>query len=249
MDVTKVRLCMHYSLLLPLAMIMALSFVLLSPLETLANTVTIIDQSHVLNAGQVQAEAAELPVALLIYTTNTFQGDIDALNQDARHHLPNQQTIVIDIDTVNRNLSIQSGTSVKLSDSQASDAVAAFTNRFSTGGYTGATMAAIDSLRGSLAGESTTITPLGRSVGAILLIALVIAIILMVRSSRKASRMKGTPYDPTVDVTYVPHHHRARAYHSDSSYDGGSTYSSHDSGGGVGGSSGGDFGGGAGGHF
>ena len=247
MDVTKVCLRRHYSLLLPLTMIIALSFVLLSPLETLANTVTIIDQAHVLNASQIQAEAAELPVTLLIYTTSTFHGDLNALNQDARHHLSNQQTIVIEIDTVNRNLSIQSGTSVKLSDSQASDAVAAFTNRFSTGGYTGATMAAIDSLRGSFAGESTTITPLGRIVGTILLIALVIVIILMVRSSIKASwkasRMKGTSYDPSVDMTYVPHHHKTHTHHGSSS-----SHSSHDFGGG-GGSSGGDFGGGAGGHF
>lgn len=87
---------------------------------------------------------------MLIYTTKTFSGDQDALNQATRKRLPDQNSIAIGIDTAQRHLSIQSGTEVPLSDSQASDAVDAFRASFSNEGYTGATIAAIDSLSNTL---------------------------------------------------------------------------------------------------
>ena len=111
-----------------------------------ADSVTIDDRAKVLDASQVQAEAAKLPYAMLIYTTRTFQGDQDALNQATRDRLPNQDAVDIGIDVTRRHLSIQSGTNVPLSDSQASDAVDAFRSNFNNGDYTGATIAAIDSL-------------------------------------------------------------------------------------------------------
>jgi len=85
---------------------------------------------------------------LLIYTTKTFTGDLDALNQSTRAQLPNQDAIAIGIDTVHRNVSIEAGTNVSLSDSQASDAVSAFRSDYDNGGdYTSATIAALDSIR------------------------------------------------------------------------------------------------------
>src|SRR5689334_3807276 len=77
----------------------AMILILLIPVSVQASTVTINDQAHVLNADQVRAEGAKLPAALSILTTTTFSGDLDALNSDARQKLPNQQSIVIEIDT------------------------------------------------------------------------------------------------------------------------------------------------------
>src|SRR5689334_10273571 len=106
--------------------IAVLVLVLLIPLNAMASAVSIIDQAHVLNVNQVRAEGAKLPNALFILTTATFTGDLDALNRDARQKLPNQQAIVIEVDTEHRNLSVQAGTSVNLSDEQASYAVRDF---------------------------------------------------------------------------------------------------------------------------
>lgn len=144
-----------------LAVITAFSLFLLTALNAQANTVTIRDQSRVLDVAKVQADAAKLPDPILIYTTNTFTGDQNALNQSTRDQLPDQSAIAIGIDTVQRHLAIESGTGVKLSNSQASDAVSAFANNFHGGDYTGATIAAINSLQSALTGSGSSITPLG----------------------------------------------------------------------------------------
>jgi hypothetical protein len=121
---------------------------LLTTINVQASTVTINDQAGVLDAGRVQTDAAQVPNPMLIYTTKTFTGDQDALNQSTREQLPDQDSIAIGIDTVHRHLSIQAGTNVQLSDSQASDAVSAFQSNYDNGGdYTSATIAAIDSIQ------------------------------------------------------------------------------------------------------
>lgn len=109
-----------------------------------------------LDASQVQAEAAKLSYSMLIYTTKTFSGDQNAFNQATRQRLPDQNSIAIGIDVTQRHLSIQSGTNVPLSDSQASDAIDAFRSNFNNGDYTGATIAAIDSLLNTLDPGSMT---------------------------------------------------------------------------------------------
>src|SRR3989454_10578450 len=87
-----------------LALVTVFSLFLLTTVNVHANTVTISDQAGVLNAGMVQAEAAKLPVPILIFTSKTFTGDQNALNQSAREALPDQNAIAIGIDTVHRNL-------------------------------------------------------------------------------------------------------------------------------------------------
>ncbi|HLZ58505.1 MAG TPA: hypothetical protein VKR06_16325 [Ktedonosporobacter sp.] len=219
----------------------ALSLALLTPWTARANTVAIDDQAHVLDVSSVQAEAAKLSAGVFIYTTTTFTGDQDALNQDARNRLPNQQTIDIGIDTVNRNVSVQAGTGVKISTDQAQNAVDAFINQFKTGGYSGATIAALDSLQTSLTGSSE-ITPAGKVVLGIVLTLFVLLIVLVVRAFRR--RLKNPPDKYT--------RQRRSAYRGSSSSHSSSdvwigSSSSWDSGSSSGG--GGDFGGGAGGHF
>src|SRR5579859_6234490 len=134
----------------------ALSLALLTPWTARANTVAIDDQAHVLDVSSVQAEAAKLSAAVFIYTTKTFTGDQDALNQDARSRLPNQQTIDIGVDTVNRNVSVQAGSGVKISNDQAQNAADAFISQFQARGYSGATIAALDSLQAALTGSAPT---------------------------------------------------------------------------------------------
>src|SRR5438034_67452 len=145
------RVPIRHSIVTCLALLTVCALLLLTTVTVQANTVTINDQAGVLDAGQVQVEAAKLPVPLLIYTTDTFTGDQDALDQSTREQLPNQDSIAIGIDTVHRNLSIEAGTNVQLSDSQASDAVSAFQSDYDNGGdYTSATIAAIDSVQYAL---------------------------------------------------------------------------------------------------
>src|SRR5258708_16040453 len=171
------------SILVCLALVTMFSVFLLTTLNVQANTVTINDQAGGLDAGKVQAEAAKLPAPMLIYTTKTFNGDQDALNRSTREQLPNQNAIAIGIDTVHRNLSIEAGTNVRLSDSQASDALSAFQNNYHGGDYSGATIAAIDSLQSPLTGHA--MTPLGVALSILLCLVVVVLIAFAVIRRRK----------------------------------------------------------------
>jgi hypothetical protein len=146
-----IRVPIRRSIFACLALVTVCALFLLTTVNVQASTVTINDQAGVLDSGRVQADAAQLPDPMLIYTTETFTGDQDALNQSTREQLPNQDSIAIGIDTVHRHLSIEAGTNVQLSDSQASDAVSAFRSNYDNGGdYTSATLAAIDSMQNAL---------------------------------------------------------------------------------------------------
>ncbi len=136
----------HYGRALLIAFSLLVALLIVSAGHAYANTVTINDQSGVLNAGKVRSEAAKLSIPVLIYTTPAFTGDQTALDNDARSHLvgANAVDIAIAIDTGHRHLSIQSSSQVNLSDGQAGNAVDAFKSSFNNGDYTGATIAAID---------------------------------------------------------------------------------------------------------
>jgi hypothetical protein len=227
------------------------SLLLLTTLNVQASTVTIKDQAGVLNAERVQAEGAKLPVPVLIYTTKTFNGDQDALNQYTREQLPNQNAIAIGIDTVHRHLSIESGTSVQLSDSQASDALSAFQNNFNGGDYTGATVAAIDSLQNTLSGGGSSgggITPLGVAVAILLCLALVVFVVIVI-IRRKTGGNDGPPRGGgkrTMGPLYTPYPY----YGANHPISAPPPTQSGNYGGGAGGSfGGGSSGGGAGGNF
>jgi len=139
---------------------------------------------------------------------------------------------------VNRNVSVQAGTGIKISNNQAQDAIDAFTSQFQAGGYTGATITAIDSLHASLTGTpgQSEMTPAGKVVGGILLVGLIILILLVVRSwVRAAKNLQRSTNTSSSHSTYTRSSSSSSSY---SSYDSGSSSSS-----------GGDSGGGAGGHF
>jgi TPM domain len=184
----------HYSRALLIAFSLLVALFVMSASYAYANTVTINDQSGVLDASKVRSDAAQLPVSVLIYTTRTFTGDQTALDNDARSRLSGTNAIDIAIDTTQRHLSIESGSQVKLSDGQASNAVDAFKSNFNNGDYTGATIAAIDSVHDALTGGSSSesITPVGMVV-AIILGAILLIIILFVIISATSNRRRGGP--------------------------------------------------------
>ena len=235
---------LHRSIVVCLALVTVCALFLLTTVRVQANTVTINDQAGVLNAVEVQADAAQLPIPVLIYTTQTFTGDQDALNQSTREQLPNQDSIAIGLDTAHATISIEAGTSVHLSNSQTSDALSAAQSNYENGGdYTGATIAAIDSLKGALGGGG--MSPLGVAV-LILLGLVIVGLFVMARRQRRRDGSDGTPrmwnpYYGGIYPTGIP---------PSGTYGGGFGGGGGGFGGGAGGSmGGGSSGGGAGGHL
>lgn len=115
------------------------------------NVVHIYDQSQVLDVARVQGEAEQLTYPVDIYTINTWTGSNDAFDKEARAKLGNNtELIIIAIDTVHHHLAIVSGARVPLSSSQLQSAVNAFIESYQNGDYSGATIAALHSLKSSL---------------------------------------------------------------------------------------------------
>lgn len=134
------------------AVVLALGIMLIVPMVGWASTVTISDAAKVLNASQVQNEAAKLPNPIAIYTTNTFTGTTSDFDQRTKTHITSANMLVMAIDTVHKHVTIVGGSSVPLSNSQYDDATQAFVSayRSNSGDYTAATIAAIRSLRSNL---------------------------------------------------------------------------------------------------
>src|SRR5579883_3599242 len=134
----------------------AFCLILVLTVAAFASTVHVYDQAGVLNASQVQSAAQSLPYPMDIYTTNTYNGNSSSFIQQTRSHITSANLIVMAIDTRHHYLAIEGGSSVPLSNSQYSSAVNAFTSNYNSGGYTGATIAAINSLRSSLGASSSS---------------------------------------------------------------------------------------------
>jgi hypothetical protein len=138
-----------------LATAIAFCLLLVTTVSMLADTVRISDPNHVLNASQVQSAGSNLPYPLDIYVTSGFTGTSAAFDQSAASHIDNPRKIVIAIDTTKHHLAIVGGANVPLSNSQYNEAVLAFKNNYNGGDYTGATIAAINSLRSALNSSSS----------------------------------------------------------------------------------------------
>ncbi|TMC15383.1 MAG: hypothetical protein E6J34_22310 [Chloroflexi bacterium] len=136
------------------AALLALCLLLVTTIGAIANTVNVSDQAGVLNVSQVRNAASSLAYPIDIYTANNFNGSTSAFDQKARDKLSSPNLIVIAIDTLHKHLTVVSGKSVPLSSSQTNDAVRAFTGSFKGGDYTGATIAAVQSLNNALASSN-----------------------------------------------------------------------------------------------
>jgi uncharacterized membrane protein YgcG len=131
----------------------SLMLLAVTSVKVLADNVNIVDNAHVLDAVQVAGQASQLPYPVSIYTTRTFTGTTDTFDKFTTTFVgPNDSNlIVINIDTVHRHLAIDGGTQVPLSNDQYASAIQTFTQNFNNGDYTGATVAALQSLNTALA--------------------------------------------------------------------------------------------------
>jgi hypothetical protein len=121
-----------------------------------SNPVHIYDNAHVLEASSVQAAASNLPYPFDVYTTGTFTGSKSAFDQTTIRKLGGDSgRIVMAIDTARRHLYIARGARVPLSESEIGSTVGAFAAHFGSDDYTGATLAAIDTMQKSLGTGST----------------------------------------------------------------------------------------------
>ncbi len=131
----------------------AITLLAVTSVRVLADNVNIVDNAHVLDATQLTNEASQLPNPVSIYTTKTFNGSTTAFDTFTTTLIgPNDSNlIVINIDTAHRYLSIVGGTQVPLSNDQYTSAIQSFAQNFNNGDYTGATVAALQSLNTALA--------------------------------------------------------------------------------------------------
>jgi hypothetical protein len=204
-----------------IAALAAFCLLLVTTLGTLADTVNISDKAGVLNASQVQSEAAKLPYPVNIYTMNNFTGSESAFNQEAVRTLNdahNSRLIIIAIDTRNKFLAIVGGKNVSTSSSVYNDAVNAFKNNFNGGDYTGATIASLQSLQSSLGGSTgsgVSNSAAGFSflplclIGLLVLGLIVIAGMLFMRSARRRNPPYpiGNPYQQPYNQGYPPNYY------------------------------------------
>jgi len=131
-----------------LALGIALCLLCATTVLALANTVYINDAARVLgDQSQVKNAASGLADPVSIYTTSTFNGSTAQFDQQTRSHITNPNMIVIAIDTAHHHLTIVGGSNVSLSSSQYQDAVQSFKSNFNSSDYSGATVAALSTLR------------------------------------------------------------------------------------------------------
>jgi hypothetical protein len=215
------------SLLLGLvATLAAISLLLVTTFGVLADTVNISDKAGVLNTSQVQSAAANLPYPVNIYTMNNFTGTESAFNQEAVRTLAkanNPRLIIIAIDTHNKFLAIVGGKDVSTSNSVYNDAVNAFKSNFNGGDYTGATIAALQSLQSSLGGSTGSGNGTGVSntaagfsllplclVGLLVIGLIVVAGMLIMRSTRRRipPYPMGNQYQQPYNQGYPPNYNQ-----------------------------------------
>ena len=141
----------------------ALVLLAITSARVFADGVQIVDKAQVLDAAQVMEQASQLPNPVSIYTTKTFTGTTAAFDTFTTTLIgpSDSNLIVINIDVTHRHLAIVGGTQVPLDNDQYATAIQAFKDNFNTNGtddYTGATIAALQSL-------NTALTPLPSDTG------------------------------------------------------------------------------------
>lgn len=130
-----------------------LAFLLLLTISACGNdnSVRVYDNARVLNSPKVQRAASNLPNPVAIYTTNTFQGTQADFQRTAIQKLNgNPNMIVMAIDTNSRYIYIARGSQVPLSRTGINQAVNSFSERFGSGDYTSASIAALNSMQHSI---------------------------------------------------------------------------------------------------
>jgi hypothetical protein len=191
------------------------------------NSAQVYDSARVLNTSQVRSAASQLPKPVAIYTTNTFQGNQADFQRAAIQKLNgNPNTIVMAIDTAHRYIYIARGSNVQLSGAGVNQAVSAFSTSFNNGNYTNASLAALNSLQGSLGSSARTANRGGASFSPVWLcciipVLLILGGVLFGASRRGQGRgMPGglgrgpAPYRPTMSPdNYDPYNNQQGPYY------------------------------------
>ncbi|MGF6883961.1 hypothetical protein ABIA39_003797 [Nocardia sp. GAS34] len=113
-----------------------------------AGPVTIDDAANILDSGQVTTAGNALSDPVKIYTVNAFPGGSTAFDNEARKHVTGATDVVIAINTKPHEIAIRTGSNSHIRDTSA--AISAFKSGYGTGNYTGATVAALQSLATTL---------------------------------------------------------------------------------------------------
>ncbi|WP_158675648.1 hypothetical protein [Nocardia stercoris] len=129
-------------LMVLLAMVAGVSMLLAGPAA--AGPVTLHDDSHVLDAGKVTQAGNALPDPVQIFTTELNATDNAAFDSEATKHVTGATDVVIAINTKSHHLAIRTGGNSHIKDT--APASTAFKNAYGNGDYTGATVAALQSL-------------------------------------------------------------------------------------------------------
>ncbi len=137
-----------------LAILATFCLLVFATTSALAATVNISDDARVLDKSRVQSAAAAMGYPVDIFTTNTFNGTNSDFQQRARGHL-NKSNIVMAIDTQHKYLYITGGSNVPVREGQYTDAINAFKSSFGNGDYTGATVAALQSLQTAISSNGS----------------------------------------------------------------------------------------------
>jgi hypothetical protein len=143
-----------------------ISLLLVTAVSAFASTVNIYDNARVLNS-QVQSEAQSLSYPMDIYTITNYTAPNSSFDQAARAKINRNDLIVMAINTTpgHQHVYIKAGPNVPLSNSDSTNAANTFASSYKSGGYNGAAIAAIDSLRSSLNSGSGSGVQQGRGGG------------------------------------------------------------------------------------
>jgi hypothetical protein len=187
----------------------ALGMAVLLALPAAASTVQIDDEANVLNVTNVQNEAASLPVPIYIWTTTQDAANKSAFDNDVRAKVSSEFPMVLGINTSSHHETLQMNSRTGFSQDDARAAESSANSAFdgvmrSRNDYSGAVLAAVTSLRSSLAnrgsgGESGTTSRShgpGLFVGIVVLVVLVVVIALLgrlFRGYRRTRTMSGPP--------------------------------------------------------
>jgi hypothetical protein len=205
---------------------------------------------NVLNQSSVQQAASALSKPVDIYAVNSSLSS-SAFDQHAKTLISSTNLIVVAFDS--GHVSIVGGTRVGLSDSQYQDAVNAFLNVMSNGNgdYTSATVAALNSLKGSLGGGglfsgagvgggSSIFSGTFCCIG--LLVLLIIAVFAFTRIRRRRSFGYNQGYNQSYGAGNYPPNYPQNQYYQDPNMQGGRRGMNPWAAGGIGAALGGLFG-------
>src|SRR5258708_798598 len=137
-----------------------------------AASVQIRDDARVLNVDQVRSQASQLSHSVSISTMRTFSGPKSDFIRSTEQALTGRDAIAIGISVEQRYLAIVAGKQAGLKAEQIEQARRAFakaygSNAGANGNYTGATLAALQSLQASLGNDGmlNPLPSLGRVLG------------------------------------------------------------------------------------